>query len=101
MRILLTVKVAILEEILPLVALILLEPALTPVANPVLLIIAAGLLDNQVNVPKVAGVPSVRTPLAVNCFVLPTAMLADEGEIVIETKTGADTLNCTELEVTT
>ncbi|OGS95718.1 MAG: hypothetical protein A3H31_08155 [Gallionellales bacterium RIFCSPLOWO2_02_FULL_57_47] len=66
-----------LETIPPLFALILVEPIVSAVNNPVLSIVAtAVLLDVQFKVPKVATVPSVRVPLAVNCSVFPNSMRA-------------------------
>jgi hypothetical protein len=57
------------EEVNPLLlALMLVEPGETVVTRPVPLIVAtAVLLEAQVVVPKVAAVPSVMMPLAVNC----------------------------------
>ena len=62
-----------LETIPPLLALTVVEPAVSVDAKPVLLIVAtAVLLDVHVSVPKVAVVPSVKVPLAENCCVFPT-----------------------------
>ena len=89
----LTVIAARLDATLPLLALILLEPALPPVATPVLLMVAtAVLLDVQVSVPKVADVPSVKIPLAVNCFVPNTNVLTVAGVMESELSTGAVTV---------
>lgn len=85
---------AVLETMLPLPALMLLEPTLCIVAKPVLSIVATGvLLDAQVREPKVATEPSVSIPLALNCCVYPTITVADVGVIESEANTGAVTDN--------
>ena len=97
----LTVITALLEVILPLVAVMLLIPAATAVTKPVLLTDATAteLLDDQVSVPRVAAVPSDCVPLAVNCCVLPTTMLAVVGLMASDANTGAVTVNVALLEV--
>lgn len=65
-----TVITAVFELMPLLLALILLEPLPMPVTKPVLLIVAtAVLLDVHTSAPKVALMPSVVIPLAVNCLV--------------------------------
>lgn len=91
---------AVLEVMLPLLALMLLEPMLCIVAKPALSIVATGvLLDAQVSEPKVATEPSDNVPLAANCCVYPTITLADDGEIERVANTGAVTVNVALLEV--
>lgn len=58
------------------------------------------LLDVQVSVPRVAGVPSDKIPLAVNCCVFPIVTLADEGVMVRVVNTGAVTVKVALLELT-
>lgn len=88
------------EEIPPLLTVMLAEPMLTIVAKPVPFMVAtAGLLDVQVNVPKIAAVPSVKVPLAVNCCLFPTITIADEGVMESVANTGAVTVKVALLEV--
>jgi hypothetical protein len=81
-------------------ALMLVEPVASVVAKPELSIVATAVsLDVQVNVPKTAAVPSVKVPLAANCCVFHTVMLADVGVMESVTSSGAVTVNVVLLEV--
>jgi hypothetical protein len=95
------VNTAVLEVMLPLLALMLVEPVASVVAKPVLSIVATVVsLEAQVSAPRIAAVPSVSVPLAVNCCELPTVTLADEGVMESVANTGAVTVKVALLEVT-
>ena len=88
------------EVVLPTLALMLVEPMLTLVTKPVLSIVAADVvLEDQVSTPRVATVPSVMMPLAVNCCLYPTKTLAEIGVIESVASTGAVTVRVTLVEV--
>lgn len=75
-------------------------PTAKPLANPAELTVARDVLpDAQVSVPKVAAVPSVMMPLAVNCCVLPINTLGAVGVMEREANTGAVTVKVAVLEV--
>lgn len=79
-----------------------LVPTATPVAKPLALMVAA-VLDAQVTVAScatLAAVPSVITPLAVNCVVLPTVTDAGLGAIDKLANTAALTVKVTVLDGT-
>ena len=85
-----TVRVAV-PEILLKVAVMVEEPAATPVARPLLLTVAVGVLD-EVHVTCVViiwVVESEYVPVAVNCWMLPAAMLAVAGVTAIEDSVAA------------
>lgn len=77
-------------EMLPEVAVMVVEPKATPVASPVLLMVATFISDEL----HVADVVRSRVdlfekvPMAANCRVVPTAMLGLAGVIEIDTKVG-------------
>ena len=80
-----TVRVAVPD--LPLKAAVMVEePAATPVARPLLATVAVGVLDElQVTCEVISWVvESEYVPVAVNCWVLPAAMLAVAGVTAIE-----------------
>lgn len=96
-----TVRVALLDVTPPPLALMLVEPALTPVAKPVPSIVPTpGSLDVQASAPKVAAVPSVKVPVALYCFVLPCKMQPVNGMIERVASCGALTVRVALLEVT-
>ncbi len=71
----------------------LVDPKFTPVAKPVLLMVAAAvLLDAQVCAPNVAAVPSVILAVAEYCCVTPAVRLVDDGVMRMEPNTGAVTV---------
>ena len=75
-------------------------PTAKPLANPAELTVARDVLpDAQVIVPKVAAVPSVMMPLAVNCCVLPINTLGAVGVMEMEANTGTVTVKVALLEV--
>jgi hypothetical protein len=82
-----TVRV-VLPEILPEVALTVVDPKATAVARPPLLIVATDVSDElQVTCMVISLlVPSEYVPVAVNCWVTPTGMLGLAGVIDIEDK---------------
>jgi hypothetical protein len=67
------------------------EPAATPVASPLLLTVAVGVLDEvQVTCAVISCVvESEYVPVAVNCWVAPTALLAVAGVTAIEDRVAA------------
>ncbi len=76
-------------------------PTAAEVARPcepaALLIVAAGLDELQVTrVVRGCMVPSVYTPVAVNCWVVPSAMLGFAGVTLIETSDAPLTVNTVE-----
>jgi hypothetical protein len=85
---------AVLDVMPPLLALMLVVPAVSTVANPIPLTVAtAVLLDVQVSAPIVAAVPSVNVPpLAENCCVVPRYALADDGVMESDASAGAVTV---------
>src|SRR5262249_34246892 len=87
------VTVSVVEpETAPLVALIVLVPAFTAVASPVALIAAvAGVPDVHVTVlVKSCVVPSLKVPVALNCFVPPTVTVGFGGVTAMDCKTAPD-----------
>jgi hypothetical protein len=65
------------------------EPAVTPVASPLLM--PASLLFEEVQaalVVRFCVLPSLKEPVAANCCVPPTAILADAGDTAIDWSTG-------------
>jgi hypothetical protein len=73
----------------PEVAWIVALPALTPVANPPLVIVATAVIE-EVHVTELvrfAVLPPAKTPVAVNCCAVPLAMEAFAGVTTIDTKT--------------
>jgi hypothetical protein len=79
--------------IIPDVAVIVLVPALTPVANPFVAIVAADGFDElQVMEPVIFCVElSEYVPVAVNCWVVPIAMPGLAGVTAMDTNFGGDT----------
>ena len=78
----------------PEVARIAVLPVATPVASPVLLIVAAAVLV-EVHVTTVVRfwlLPSLKIPMAVNCDVAPAVIEESTGVTAIDTKTGAVTV---------
>lgn len=67
---------------LPNVALIVAEPAFSPFANPVALIVALVVSEELQTTDDVTSwlVPSESAPVAINCCVVPLAMLAAAGD---------------------
>lgn len=95
-----TVIATVLEVMVPLLALILDEPGVCVVSKPVLSIVATAVsLEDQLSPPNVAGVPSVKVPVAMNCWVVPKAKLADATEMANEASAGSVTFNNALLEV--
>ena len=83
---------------LPDAAVMLVVPATTPVASPlVALIVAAAVLDDVHTTPVVNGavVPLLYVPVAVYCCVSPAAMLAVAGVTAIDCNTAAVTVSVT------
>lgn len=77
-------------ETLPDEAVIVADPAATPVASPPLVIVAAAvLLELHVTLLKALVDPSLYVPVAENCCVLPAAIDTDAGVMVIDCKLGA------------
>lgn len=74
----------VLMEVAVMVAL----PALTAVARPPALMVAMVASEDDQVALTLAVLPSSLTPLAVNCCVLPTAMVGVLGVTVIEVSTG-------------
>jgi hypothetical protein len=70
------------------VAVIVAVPALTAVASPLPLMVAIVSSDEVQVASAVLVLPSSLTPCAVNCCVLPTAMVGLLGLIVIEVSVG-------------
>ena len=93
-----TVSVVV-PDILPDVAVIVVEPAATEVANPLdpaaLLIAATAALDEfQVaTIVKFCVEPFEYVPVAVNCLVVPMAMLGLVGVIAMETSVAGVTVS--------
>ena len=83
-----------LPEMGPEIAAMVVEPALAPVARPVLLTVATmGLDEFQVTcVVKSRLVPSEYVPVAVNCWVTPTGMDGLPGVTTMETRLTAGVL---------
>ena len=75
-----TVRVAV-PDLPPKAAVMVVEPALTPVARPLMLTVATPVLDElQVACVVISWlVPSDNTPRAENCLVAPLGMLGSEG----------------------
>ena len=68
-------------------------PLATAVARPPLVMVAtAGFEELQVTVPNACRLPSLKTPVAVNCSLPPWGMLALAGPTAIELKTAAVTV---------
>jgi hypothetical protein len=88
-----TVRVAV-PEILLKAAVMVEEPAATPVASPLLLTVAVDVLDEvQVTCEVISWVvESEYVPVAVNCWVAPAAMLAVAGVTAIEDRVAAVTV---------
>jgi hypothetical protein len=71
----------------PAVAVIVVEPAAAAVANPEPLIVATdGLLEVQFTAANACVLPSLKVPVAVNCWLVPAAMVLSGAETVIETR---------------
>jgi hypothetical protein len=84
---------SVLPEIVPKVAMTLQVPTARPVARPVLLLIDATDVSDKLQmtcmvISRLA--PSEYVPVAVNCLVMPTAMLGLTGVTAIETSVGVD-----------
>lgn len=81
------------------VAAMVVVPSLTAVANPVLLIVATPVIDEDhvATVVKFCGVESTNVPVAVNCWLVPLAMRALIGDKAIEVS--GDDLNAAEPEL--
>jgi hypothetical protein len=99
-----TVKVAD-PEMPPDVAVIVTVPALTPVARPfepeVLLTVARAVFDEDQVAEEVRFCvdPFVYVPVAVNCWVVPAAMLGDDGVTAIETRVAEVTVRVVAPEI--
>ncbi len=77
--------IAALPVIPPLVALIVADPAVAPVVNPLPVTFAtAGSLDVQATACPVTSLPAASVSVAVSCETPPSAMLVDEGLTVME-----------------
>src|SRR5512146_1314034 len=76
----------VLSQTLPTHALILAVPAATPTARPDLPIVATELLSEPHTTPFVRSwlEPSLKIPVAVNCWNPPTGKVGRYGEIVME-----------------
>jgi hypothetical protein len=71
-------------EIEPTEAVMLLKPGLTPFSIPVLLIVASGAEDAQLDIAVTSPIdPSLYAPVAVNCCVCPTPKVGADGYTVI------------------
>lgn len=83
-------------EMLPRVAVIVVAPAASVVANPPAAIVAMfGALELQFAEEVRSWVlPSLYVPVAVNCCVVPSGIEADGGLTVIETRAGTPTESC-------
>jgi hypothetical protein len=96
-----TVRVAVFE-VLPLkVAVMFVEPAARAVARPLLTIVAVAVLD-EVQVTDVVIVRvelSEYVPVAVNCWVAPTALVAVVGATAMEDKVAAVTVRVAPFDV--
>lgn len=81
------------------VAAIVVVPSLTAVANPVLLIVATPVIDEDhvATAVKFCVVESANVPVAVNCWVVPLAMLELGGVTAIDAS--GDDLNAAEPEL--
>lgn len=75
-------------------------PTATPVASPEPATLAIPLADELQVAELVRSweLPSLKTPLAVNCWVVPAAMDADPGRTLIETSVAAVTFSAVEPE---
>jgi hypothetical protein len=84
---------------LPEVALMMLLPEASPVANPAASIVATVVFDDiQVTeLVRFAVDPSVKVPVAVNCSVWPSAMLGSAGVTAMEVTTAGVTVSVVEL----
>jgi hypothetical protein len=80
----------VLPEILPKVAVMVVEPAAIDVASPAVLIVATPVFEELHVTDDVISfvVLSEYVPVAVNCCVAPVAMLALAGATVMETSVG-------------
>ncbi len=81
-----TVSVAPGERTPPNCDLITVEPCAAPVAKPVLLMVATPVIeeDHVAQAVNSCGVVSISVPVAVNCWVVPLAMLAVAGDTASE-----------------
>ena len=94
---------AIVFEVTPLwVAVMLLDPIPAPVAIPLVLIVAAAVLDEAqvAELLRFCVEPSVNVPVAVNWSVVPFAIDVFTAVIVIDCKVAAVTVTAIALEVT-
>ncbi len=69
----------------PEVAVMVLEPAATPVAKPETLIVATAVFDESQLADTALVLPSLYVPVALNCCVLPIAIAGLAGVTEIET----------------
>jgi hypothetical protein len=76
--------------IVPTLAVIVLVPCATPVANPLLLTVATGVAEeiHLAVLVRFCVVPLLYVPVAVNCWVVPAAMEELAGVTAIETSRG-------------
>jgi hypothetical protein len=84
------VVVPVIEELLVSVAVMVDVPAPAAVASPLLALMVATVVleDDQVADTLLAVVPSLFTPVAVNCWVVPTTTLGLAGLMLIEVRVG-------------
>jgi hypothetical protein len=100
------INVAVFEAIPEKLAVIVVVPSATDVANPfepdVLLMVATPIFDEPQVTDDVMScvVWSVKVPVAINCWVSPRAMLWFTGVTAIDTKTAGVTVSVAEGEVT-
>jgi hypothetical protein len=83
-----TVSIAGVDGMLENDAMMVVVPSLTAVANPALLIVATPVADEDqvATVVKICCAESASVPVAVNCWVVPLAMLVVRGANVIDAK---------------
>src|SRR5258708_35841374 len=96
-----TVRVSVGEPVIPFrVELMLETPAATPVANPPAAIVATVGSDelHAAELVRLCVLPSLKEPVAVNCWVCPGVIEAVPGVTVIDTNTGAVTVRVADPE---